>query len=94
MQHLPSVQSTKVVEPVPLGDMAAFSFQGAKAFVTGEGGFLVSSNKRLIDNARGLLGSRPRPGKSPFGKNHRYKYKMSNIQAALGLAQIEKASEM
>jgi dTDP-4-amino-4,6-dideoxygalactose transaminase/RimJ/RimL family protein N-acetyltransferase len=76
------------------GDMAAFSFQGAKAFVTGEGGFLVSSNKRLIDNARVYWDHGRDPENPLSAKTIGYKYKMSNIQAALGLAQIEKASEI
>lgn len=77
-----------------LGDMAAFSFQGAKAFVTGEGGMLVSDNKELMDKAITYWDHGRDPENPLSAKAIGYKYKMSNIQAALGLAQIEKADEI
>ena len=76
------------------GDVSGFSFQGAKILVTGEGGMLVTNNKILFDRVKSL---------GDHGRNHKYplaavevgyKYKMSNLQAALGLAQIERADEL
>ncbi|HUW65468.1 MAG TPA: GNAT family N-acetyltransferase [Spirochaetia bacterium] len=76
------------------GNVAAFSFQGAKSFVTGEGGMLVTNDETLLNRAR-FLGDH---GRDPNGFLSSieigYKYKMSNIQAALGLAQIERADEI
>jgi perosamine synthetase len=77
-----------------LGDAAGFSFQGAKAIVTGEGGILVSSNDALMDRAR-VLGDHGRSKtKVLYNEEIGYKYKMSNVQAAIGLAQIERVEEI
>jgi perosamine synthetase len=73
-----------------LGDIAAFSFQGAKILVTGEGGMIVTDNKEFYERAK-FLGDHGRDPKITFWINEiGYKYKMSNIQAALGLAQLER----
>lgn len=77
-----------------LGRAAAFSFQGAKALVTGEGGMLVSNDKDLMDRAR-LIGDHGRdPNRAFWNFRIGHKYKMSNVQAALGLAQIERVEEI
>jgi len=77
-----------------LGKVAAFSFQGAKAIVTGEGGILVSNDKELIEKARFLNDHGRDPHRALYNIAIGYKYKMSNIQAALGLAQIERVEEI
>lgn len=77
-----------------LGRVAAFSFQGAKALVTGEGGMLVTSDDALMERAR-FLNDHGRNPKSPLAAIEiGYKYKMSNMQGALGLAQIQRADEI
>lgn len=76
------------------GDMAAFSFQGAKAVVAGEGGILVSNNKDLIDKAW-FYNDHCRDVNRPLcNSGIGYKYKMSNIQASIALAQMEKVEEI
>lgn len=76
------------------GRAAVFSFQGAKALVTGEGGILVSNDKEFIERAR-FFGDHGRdPNKTLYNIIIGYKYKMSNLQAALGLAQIERVEEI
>ena len=77
-----------------LSDVAAFSFQGAKILTTGEGGMLVTSDERLFERMR-YLGDHGRDPKEPT-KNTAigFKYKMSNLQAALGLAQLERLDEL
>lgn len=77
-----------------IGDAAGFSFQGAKALVTGEGGMLVCNNADLFERAR-FKGDHGRdPHRPLFNIEIGYKYKMSNLQAALGLAQIERVEEI
>ncbi|OHB58195.1 MAG: hypothetical protein A2173_03595, partial [Planctomycetes bacterium RBG_13_44_8b] len=84
----------KSKRPGSLGDIACFSFQGAKIMVTGEGGMLLTNNEEWYR-------------RSKFYNNHGrdlngtfwilevgYKYKMSNLQAALGLAQLERIEEL
>jgi perosamine synthetase len=75
------------------GDFAAFSFQGAKLVVTGEGGMLVTNNDELYAKAYSFWDQGRKPGS--FWINHiGLKYKMSNIQAAIGLAQLERVDEL
>lgn len=77
-----------------LGDVAAFSFQGAKLMVTGEGGMLVTNNDKIYERAS-FLANQGRDPVIPFWiKEIGLKYKMSNIQAALGLAQLERVDEL
>lgn len=76
------------------GDASAFSFQGAKLMVTGEGGMLVTSNDKIYERAS-FLANQGRDPHIPFWiREIGLKYKMSNIQAALGLAQLERIDEL
>lgn len=75
------------------GDIAAFSFQGAKLMVTGEGGMVVTDNTELFE----IVKHYSEHGRASTGfeiSDIGFKYKMSNIQAALGLAQLERADEL
>jgi len=77
-----------------LGNVAAFSFQGAKLLVTGEGGMMVTNDDKIYERAS-FLANQGRDANIPFFINEiGYKYKMSNIQAALGLAQLERIDEL
>jgi perosamine synthetase len=77
-----------------LGHAATFSFQGAKIMVTGEGGMFVTDDEALFERVR-HLGDHGRHPHIPFFINAvGYKYKMSNLQAALGLAQLERIEEL
>ena len=77
-----------------LSDVAAFSFQGAKIMTTGEGGMLVTSDETLFERAR-FLGDHGRDPHVPFKiAEVGCKYKMSNLQAAMGLAQLERIEEL
>jgi perosamine synthetase len=72
------------------GHMSAFSFQGAKIMVTGEGGMLCTNSDAYFDRA-GIVGDHGRDRHLALWNNEvGYKYKMSNLQAALGLAQLER----
>jgi len=75
------------------GHFAAFSFQGAKLAVTGEGGMLVTSDEALFNRARTICDQGRKPGTFWIEVNG-FKYKMSNIQAAIGLGQIQRNDEM
>jgi perosamine synthetase len=76
------------------GDFAAFSFQGAKLLVTGEGGMLVTSNDELYAKAKKIWDQGRNPERAFWIDEDGVKFKMSNIQAALGLAQLERANEL
>jgi perosamine synthetase len=77
------------------GDAAAFSFHGSKTLTTGEGGMLVTNDAKLFERTRFLRDHGRKPGDKMFF-NHEvaYKYKMSSMQAALGLAQLERIEEL
>jgi len=73
------------------GDVGVFSFHGSKTVVTGEGGMLVTSDAEIL--ARVLkLRDHGRPPGDRFFLNDEvgFKYKMSALQAAVGLAQMER----
>lgn len=75
------------------GDFSAFSFQGAKLLVTGEGGMLCTNDEKLYKKAYRLWDQGRIPG-TFWIEEHGPKYKMSNIQAALGLGQLERIDLM
>lgn len=76
------------------GDFSGFSFQGAKLLVTGEGGMLVTSNYDLYKKARKIWDQGRNPKKTFWIDGPGVKFKMSNIQAAIGLGQLERADEL
>jgi len=76
------------------GDFAAFSFQGAKLLVTGEGGMLVTNDTKLYEKAKKIWDQGRNPSKVFWIDGNGVKFKMSNIQAALGLGQLERADEL
>ncbi len=75
------------------GDFATFSFQGAKLAVSGEGGMLVTNNDELYAKAYAIWDQGREPN-TFWIKQNGLKYKMSNIQAAVGLGQIERIAEL
>jgi len=79
-----------------MGDMAVFSFHGTKTISTGEGGMVVTDDTSLINRAQILNdhGRDPKVGKTFWMAEYGYKYKISNLQAAMGCAQIERADEL
>jgi perosamine synthetase len=77
------------------GDVGVFSFHGSKTLTTGEGGMLVTNDKALFDRANFLRDHGRAPGDFSFENSEvAFKYKMSSMQAALGLAQTERLDEL
>jgi perosamine synthetase len=77
------------------GDAAAFSFHGSKTMTTGEGGMLVTDRDDIHDRVRILRDHGRLPGDTLFRNAEvAFKYKMSSVQAALGLAQLERIDEL
>lgn len=79
-----------------IGDAGVFSFHGTKTLSTGEGGMLVTNNADIHEKARILNdhGRNPKDNKTFWMRDYGYKYKMSNLQAAMGCAQIERIEEL
>lgn len=72
-----------------IGDVGCFSFYANKIITTGEGGMIVTNDEKVADRARRLKDQ-------AFSRERRFlhtelgfNYRMTNIQAAIGLAQLE-----
>jgi perosamine synthetase len=77
------------------GDVGVFSFHGSKTLTTGEGGMLVTDRDDIHHRVLFLRDHGRTPGDSLFwNKEVAFKYKMSSMQAALGLAQLERLDEL
>ena len=78
-----------------LGDLAAFSFFSNKVITTGEGGMVTTNNIELYDKLRYFKDlCFPLTGERTYlHEDIGFQYRLSNIQAAIGVAQVEKISQ-
>lgn len=77
------------------GVAGVFSFHGSKTVTTGEGGMLTTNSRDLFIRICFLRDHGRVPGDTSFQNAEvAYKYKMSSLQAALGLAQLERIDEL
>jgi len=73
-----------------LSDIACFSFYGNKIITTGEGGMCLSDDEGLVQRMRVLRDHGATPGKPFWHDVVGFNYRMTNLQAALGVAQLQK----
>lgn len=71
------------------GDIATFSFYGNKTITTGEGGMVVTNDNTLFDRAVHFKGQGLAKYRQYWHDVIGYNYRMTNICAAIGLAQLE-----
>lgn len=79
-----------------IGDFGVFSFHGTKTVTTGEGGMFVTNREDVYDTLQ-TLSNHGRNSKNPrqfWCEMVGFKYKISNIQAAIGCAQMERIDEL
>jgi perosamine synthetase len=76
------------------GDIGCFSFYGNKTITTGEGGMVVTNDDTLHDRAMRFKGQGLANHREYWHDVIGYNYRMTNICAALGLAQLERADEI
>lgn len=76
------------------GNFGCFSFQGAKLTVTGEGGMLVTDDKDLYEKVQLIWDQGRDPHKTFWINQQGWKYKMSNVQAAIGLGQLQRVEDL
>jgi perosamine synthetase len=78
------------------GTFSAFSFHGTKTLTTGEGGMLLTDDQELYDRCKILCdhGRDPEERELFFNKEVAFKYKMSNLQAAMGLGQLKRIDDL
>lgn len=72
-----------------LGHCAAFSFYANKIITTGEGGMITTNDERIYKLARNLRDHAFSQERHFWHKYLGYNYRMTNLQAAVGLAQVE-----
>lgn len=73
-----------------LGDVGCFSFYGNKTITTGEGGMVTTGDDFIADRLRLLRGQGQEVGNPYWHVMLGYNYRLSELQAAVGLAQLEK----
>jgi perosamine synthetase len=79
-----------------IGDFGVFSFHGTKTITTGEGGMFVTNRDDLYETVQILNnhGRNSKNSKQFWCEMIGFKYKISNIQAAIGCAQMERIDEL
>ena len=76
-----------------IGNVSSFSFYANKIVTTGEGGMVLTSDPRMAERARSYRNLCFRPEKRFYHTELGYNFRMTNLQAALGIAQIERIDE-
>ena len=75
------------------GDISTFSFYPNKHITTGEGGMIVTNDDRLAEECRSLRNLCFQPQKRFVHERLGWNLRMTNLQAALGVAQLERLDE-
>lgn len=75
------------------GDLSIFSFYPNKHITTGEGGMIVTNNQELYERCQSFRNLCFLPQKRFLHEELGWNYRFTNIQAALGLAQLERIDE-
>lgn len=73
-----------------IGRLAAFSFYANKIVTTGEGGMITTNDVQLAERARFLRDHAMSTGKRYWHPEVGFNYRMTNLQAAVGVAQLER----
>ncbi|SFB47861.1 perosamine synthetase [Cohnella sp. OV330] len=77
-----------------IGDIGCFSFFANKIVTTGEGGMCVTSNEKLQTRLRLLRDHGMSKNKKYWHEEVGFNFRMTNLQASLGYAQMEKVNQM
>ena len=72
------------------GDISTFSFYPNKHITTGEGGMILTNDENLAEKCRSLRNLCFQPSRRFVHEELGWNFRMSNLQAALGVAQLEK----
>jgi len=72
-----------------IGQVGCFSFYANKIITTGEGGMVVTNDAQIADKSRRLKDQAFSPQRRFLHTNIGFNYRMTNVQAAIGLAQME-----
>lgn len=72
-----------------IGDVGSFSFYANKIVTTGEGGMVITDDEETADRARGYRNLCFRSGRRFYHTELGQNFRMTNLQAAIGVAQLE-----
>lgn len=76
-----------------MGDFGCFSFNGNKLITTGGGGMVVAKDITKAKHIKFLVNQAREASKGYFHEELGYNYRMTNLEAALGLAQMERLEQ-
>ena len=76
-----------------LGKCGVFSFYGNKVITTGEGGMLTTNDREFYQRAKRLRDHAMSPTRRYFHEERGFNYRITNLQAALGVAQLERIED-
>lgn len=76
-----------------IGDFGCFSFNGNKIITTGGGGAITAKKSKIVDHIRYLSTQAKNDAHYYIHNEVGYNYRMTNVQAALGVAQMEELPE-
>lgn len=76
-----------------IGDIGCYSFNGNKIITTGGGGMIVTNNPLYAEKARYLTTQAKNDSVRYIHNEVGYNYRLTNIQAAMGVAQLERLTE-
>ncbi len=79
---------------IPTGDIACYSFYGNKILTTGEGGMCLTDNLTWANEIRRLLNLYIDKDRTLLHQKVGHNFRMTNIQAAIGFAQVERIDEI
>lgn len=77
-----------------IGDVSAFSFYANKIITTGEGGMVLSNSKKILEKAASYRNLCFKNEKRFYHTKLGYNFRMSNLQAAIGLAQVDRIDKL
>ena len=76
-----------------IGHISVFSFYANKIITTGEGGMVITSNKEMSERAKSYRNLCFQEGRRFYHEDLGYNFRMTNLQAAIGVAQLERLDE-
>ena len=82
--------NTRAAGLAALGKCGVFSFYGNKIITTGEGGMLTTDDREFYERAKRLRDHAMSPHRRYFHEERGFNYRITNLQAALGVAQLER----
>lgn len=89
-----SAEATGYPNLTVTGDCACFSFYGNKVLTTGEGGMVLTNDESLAQRLRLLRGQAVDPKRRYYHSHVGYNYRMTELQAAVGLAQLSRLQSL